>query len=199
MRRYQQHTHASWHRAYADKFDCPWCHTPHRAETPENQNHNTRKQSTKGSDNGRTSRANATSTPIGRRIAHESSHESSDIAVEDQSADTPLEPQTPESALDANDEETPGPESDSNYARYNMGRTARHDGLNTTFAPDTLRPPLPEQWTKEVEDQEHSAAEWSPPAVEDWRSGLATSGEFQIPGDEKIGSPELNVKELEES
>lgn len=35
--------------------------------------------------------------------------------------------------------------------------------------------------------------------MEDWRSGLATSGEFQIPGDEKIGSPELNVKELEES
>ncbi|KAJ9485283.1 hypothetical protein VN97_g8068 [Penicillium thymicola] len=196
MRRYQQHTHSSWHRAYADKFDCPWCGTPHRAETPQNQNqnHNTRKQSTKGSDNGRTSRANATSTPIGRRIAHESS----DFAVEDQSADTPLEPQTPESAPDAN-EETPGPESDSNYARYNMGRTARPEGLNTALAPDTLRPPLPEQWTKEVEDQEHSAAEWSPPAVEDWRSGLDTPGEFRIPGDEKIGSPELNVRELEES
>lgn len=151
MRRYQQHTHASWHRAYADKFDCPWCQTPDRAETPQNQNHNNRKQSAKGSDNGRSSRANATSTPVGRRIAHESS----DIPIEDQAADTPLEPQTPDSAPHVNDEETPGQESDSNYARYNMGRTARHDGLNPAFASDTLRPPLPEEWTKEIEDREH--------------------------------------------
>ncbi|KAJ5301392.1 hypothetical protein PENANT_c023G05082 [Penicillium antarcticum] len=25
MKRYQQHTHASWHKAYADNHDCPWC------------------------------------------------------------------------------------------------------------------------------------------------------------------------------
>jgi hypothetical protein len=151
MRRYQQHTHASWHRAYADKLDCPWCQTPHRPEstTPQNQNQHSRKHSAKGSDNGRTSRANATSTPVGRRIAHESS----DVPIEDQAAGIPLESQTPDSAPHADDEETPGPESDSNYARYNMGRTAGHDGLNT--ASDPLRPPLPEQWTKEVEDREH--------------------------------------------
>lgn len=147
MRRYQQHTHASWHRAYADKFDCPWCQTPHRAETPQNQNHN-RKQSAKGSDNGRASRANATSTPVGRRIAPKSSG----IPIEDNAAHTPIEPQTPDSALDANHEETPELESDSNYGRYNMGRTAMHDGLSTA---DTLRPPLPEEWTKETEDREH--------------------------------------------
>lgn len=33
-----------------------------------------------------------------------------------------------------------------------MGRTAMHDGLSTA---DTLRPPLPEEWTKETEDREH--------------------------------------------
>lgn len=80
-----------------------------------------------------------------------------------------------------------------------MGRTAGHEGPNTAFVPDTLRPPLPEEWTKDVEDQEHGAAEWSPPAVEDWRTGLDTPGEFRMPGDEKIGSPELYVRELEES
>ncbi|CAI7628451.1 unnamed protein product [Penicillium glandicola] len=195
MRRYQQHTHASWHRAYADKFDCPWCQTPHRAEstTPHQQS---RKQSAKGSDNGRTSRANATSTPVGHRIEHEGS----DVPIQD-AAGTPLEPQTPESAPNAN-EETPGQESvdPNNYTRY-MGRTVRHDGLNSAFPSDTLRPPLPEEWTqeKEIEDREHGAAEWSPPTEETWRSGLDTSGEFQMPGDEKIGSPELSVRELEES
>ncbi|CAG8907948.1 unnamed protein product [Penicillium egyptiacum] len=196
MRRYQQHTHASWHRANADKFDCPWCQTIHRPESTTSQNqqnqHN-RKQSAKGSDNGRTSKANATSTPVGHRIAHESS----DVPIEGQAAGTPLESQTPGSAPDANNEETPGPESDSNYARYIMGRTGRHDGLNT--ASDTPRPPLPEEWTKEIEGREHGAAAWSPPTVEDWRSGIDTSGEFRMPGDEKIGSPELSVRELEES
>ncbi|CAG7946837.1 unnamed protein product [Penicillium nalgiovense] len=195
MRRFQQHTHASWHRAYTDKFDCPWCQTPHRPEstTPQNQNQHSRKHFAKSSDNGRTSRANATSTPVGRRIVHESS----DVLIEDQAAGTPIESQTPDSAPDANDEETPGPESDSNYARYNMGRTAGHDGLNT--ASDPPRPPLPEQWTKEVEDREHGAAEWSPPPVEDWRSQLGTPGVSGILSDEKIGSPELNVRELEQS
>ena len=151
MRRYQQHTHASWHRAYADNFDCPWCQIPHRPDstTQKQQNQHSRKHSAKVSDSGRTSRANATSTPIGSRITHESS----DVPIEDQAASTPLESQTLDSAPNANDEEIPGPESDSNYALYNMGRAAGHDGLNTVS--DPLRPPLPEEWTKEVEDREH--------------------------------------------
>ncbi|KGO68235.1 hypothetical protein PITC_046610 [Penicillium italicum] len=191
MRRYQQHTHASWHHINAAKFDCPWCQPTHRAETPQNRNHS-RKQSVKGSDNGRTSRASATSTPVGRRIAHESS----DIPIEDQAANTPLEPPTPDSALDAINEETPEPELESDHGRYNMGRTAGPDELNNTA--DTLRPPLPEEWTKETEDREHSAAERTPPAEEDWRSGLATTGEVRILGDEIVGSSELDVKELKE-
>lgn len=44
-----------------------------------------------------------------------------------------------------------------------------------------------------------STAEWTPPAVEDWRSGLDTTGEVQISGDKTIDSPELNVREVEES
>ncbi|KAJ5493927.1 hypothetical protein N7463_010014 [Penicillium fimorum] len=192
MRRYQQHTHASWHRAYADKFDCPWCQTPHRAEsTTPHQNRN-RKQSAKGSDNGRTSRAIATSTPVGRRIEHQGSH----VPIEDEAVGTPL-PQTPDSAPRAN-EDTPGEESDSNYPLY-KGRTSRPDGLNNGFASDTPRPPLPEEWTKEIEDREHGAAEWTPPAVEDWRCGLDTSGEFRMPGGDKIESPELSVRELEKT
>ncbi|KAJ5789790.1 uncharacterized protein N7518_006801 [Penicillium psychrosexuale] len=157
MKRYQQHTHASWHRAYTGKFDCPWCQNTHRPEstTPQSPNHNTRKPAqAQGSDNGRSSRANATPTPVGQRIAPESpeSSQSSAVPVEEQAAGTPPEPQTPESAPesapDANDEETPEPEPESNYTPYNMGRTSRH-GNNAS------RPPLPEEWTKEVEDQEH--------------------------------------------
>ncbi|KAJ5950575.1 uncharacterized protein N7479_008988 [Penicillium vulpinum] len=194
MKRYQQHTHASWHRAYAGKFDCPWCQTPHRAEsTPPHLNRGSRKQSARGSDSGIASRAVATSTPLGRRIKHGGS----ETPIQDQAAGTPL-PQTPGSAPDANNEDTPGPESDSNYPRYN-GRTGKPDGLNNGFASDTPRPPLPEEWTKEVEAKENGAAEWSPPAVEDWRSGLETNGEVPMPVDEKIGSPELSVKELEKT
>ncbi|KAJ5188383.1 hypothetical protein N7491_004708 [Penicillium cf. griseofulvum] len=184
MRRYQQHTHASWHRAYADKFDCPWCQTPHRAEsTTQNRN----RKSAKNSDNGRTSRAIATSTPVGRRIEQ---HGSNFI---DEAIGTPL-PQTPGPAPHA-DEETSELEPDTNYP-WHKGRT---DGLNNGFASDTPRPPLPEEWTKEIADQEHGAAEWTPPAVEDWRSGLDTSADLRVPAGEKIGSPELTVKEVEES
>ncbi|KAG0154997.1 hypothetical protein PDIDSM_570 [Penicillium digitatum] len=184
MRRYQQHTHASWHRAYADKFDCPWC------QPPQNQNHDC-KQSAKSSDNGRTSRANATSTPVGHRRALQSS----DVPIEDQAAHTLLESQTPDSVLDANHEETLEPESDSNHGQYNMEPSARQEGLNPA---DTLRPPLPEEWTTDTEDREHDAAKESPPAVEDWRSGLNTTEEAQIPSGETIGSPELNVRDSEE-
>ncbi|KXG49059.1 uncharacterized protein PGRI_029290 [Penicillium griseofulvum] len=184
MRRYQQHTHASWHRAYADKFDCPWCQTPHRAEsTTQNRN----RKPAKSSASGRTSRAIATSTPLGRRIEQQSSN------FIDEAAGTPL-PQTPGPgpAPHANEET---PESETNYPWY-KGRT---DAVNNGFASDTPRPPLPEEWTKEIGDREHGAAEWTPPAVEDWRSGLETPADLRVPAGEKIDSPELSVKEVKES
>lgn len=155
MKRYQQHTHASWHRAYADKFECPWCNeNPHRAGsiTPQSQNHQ-RKPSTKGSDAGSTHRTRATATPVGHRI----DQASDSVPAEEHVARTPLEPQTPDPAHDtANIDEEASPAQEpveANYTQY-MGRSVRQDGLNSAFASDKPRPPLPEEWTKETEERE---------------------------------------------
>jgi hypothetical protein len=40
---------------------------------------------------------------------------------------------------------------------------------------------------------------WSGSSAETGRTGLDTPGDIQVPSDDKIGSPELSVRELEES
>ncbi|KAJ5793828.1 hypothetical protein N7457_000427 [Penicillium paradoxum] len=194
MKRYQQHTHASWHRAYAGKFDCPWCHEhPQRSgsTTPQNQNH--QRKLAKGSD---TSRTRATATPLG----HHRQHSSSSGSPRKYNG-VPSEPQTPEAARHTvnGHEASPGQESvDANYAEYN-GRTVRHNGLNGAFMAETPRPPLPEAWTKDTEEQQHDAMAWSGSTAQTPPSGLETPSDFRASGDKQVDPPELTVQQVEES
>jgi hypothetical protein len=158
MRRYQQHTHASWHRAYGDKVECPWCSEgAHRAESPLQPQTQTQRKNTRSRTESRsTHRTNATATPVGYR--NEQGSRSEHRPAQDSNAGNLVESRTPELTRDAagGDGETPGQEGvDLNYDMRYLGRTARQDGLNSGHASDTLRPPLPEAWTKENEEPEH--------------------------------------------
>ncbi|KAJ5135389.1 uncharacterized protein N7515_004667 [Penicillium bovifimosum] len=198
MKRYQQHTHASWHRAYGDTVECPWCpEGAHRPETPlrpQSQTH--RKNTSSRTESRSTHRTNATATPVGHRNEQGSRFEHR-AGKDSKAGTTPIESRTPDRTRAGGDGGTPGQESvDENYDMRHLGRTAGQDGLNSAHA---SRPPLPEAWTRESEEPEHGSMAWSGSSAETGHTGLDTPGDIQVPGDDKIGSSELNVRELEES
>jgi len=158
MRRYQQHTHASWHRAYEGKAECPWCHEdPHQAEPPRPQSSAHYKRPTKRPDTANTHRTDVTSPSFSRPVEHPLKHQSFDQppSTEDQTAGIKFESHSdpaPET-VNVDPETSTGETADTNYRKY-MGRTVRHDGLNSAFASEPMRPRLPEEWTQETEERE---------------------------------------------
>jgi hypothetical protein len=145
MRRYQQHTHASWHRAYEGKAECPWCHEGPREEPRPQSTHY--KRPSKRPDTRCTNRTDLTSPAPVRPDDH--SITQPDVASTEQTAQFELHS---DPAPNADDEEVP-PENELQYTKY-MGRTVRHEGMSGAFAIDPPRPRLPEAWTQENEEQE---------------------------------------------
>lgn len=147
MRRYQQHTHASWHRAYEGKAQCPWCHEGPPVESrPQSSAHH--KRPAKRPDTGCTNRTDIPSP----RTARSRMHTIKQLNKSAVGRTAPFEPH-PDPASDTVDDAEDSPEPNSNYTKY-MGRTVRHEGLNGVFALEPPRPRLPEAWTQEDEDPE---------------------------------------------
>jgi hypothetical protein len=156
MRRYQQHTHASWHRAYEGKAECPWCHEgPYQAEPTRPQSSAHYKRPTKRPDTANTHRTDVISPSPARPAEHRLKHQSFEqpASTEHKTSGTPFEPHsdpTPETA-DDDVEPSMGDDAD-NYEGY-MGRTDRHNAQQSAFRPPS-RPRLPEAWTQEQDIEE---------------------------------------------
>ncbi|KAJ5561611.1 hypothetical protein N7461_000372 [Penicillium sp. DV-2018c] len=194
MKRYQQHTHASWHRAYGDTVECPWCREgAHRPETPLEHSQTRRKKTKPRTESRSTHRTNATATPDGHPN-EQGSRIQSRVRNDSNAGTSPIESRTPDRTSNAASDVGHTPEK---YDMQHLGRTPRQNGLNSTHA--SGRPPLPEAWTRESEEPEHGSMAWSGSSAGTGHTGLATPGDVQVPGDGKDGSPELNVRELGES
>ncbi|KAJ5332448.1 hypothetical protein MYU51_019195 [Penicillium brevicompactum] len=189
MRRYQQHTHASWHRAYEGKAECPWCHEGPREESRPQSSRSLHKRVTKRPDTNCTNRTDAPSPRATRSRAQ--SIKQSDQSMSDQTAQ--FEPHS-DPAPDTTDDAEDSPELNSHYTKY-MGRTVRHE--NGVFALEPPRPRLPEEWTQENEEPDTGSRDWNESPVETWRSGLDTAGDYRDLDEEKAGLVEPDVKELE--
>jgi hypothetical protein len=154
MRRYQQHTHASWHRAYEGKAECPWCHEGPHTEPTRPQSSAQYKRPTKRPGTSNTHRTDVTSPSSARRVEHPLKQRFDQPQSTEDQTDTQFEPHSDPAPATADDPETStGDTADANYGKY-MGRTVRHDGPNSAFASEPSRPRLPEEWTQETEERE---------------------------------------------